>query len=166
MLTKWLLGLDRSWKIGIAVALAVVIGLVVWQTEFRGPTPECRPVIDMLDYNKAQAVQIESKVDKNNNGIPTIAEESAYRAWADGMAEHAQKVNTPDLAVHAVQLATLAGQFASKLDAYRIASQGRVQGAPAPAEAYELSAINSRIAEEMAALSKACPRQRSLTDLF
>ncbi|MFX5126494.1 hypothetical protein ABTC57_18760, partial [Acinetobacter baumannii] len=76
------MSLDRSWKIGIAVALTVVIGLVVWQTEFRGPTPECKPVREMLDYNKAQAVQIESKIDKNGNGVPTIAEETAYRAWA------------------------------------------------------------------------------------
>ncbi|MDR3659963.1 MAG: hypothetical protein P4L86_06070 [Mycobacterium sp.] len=164
MLTKWLLSLDRSWKIGIAVALAVVVGLIVWQTEFRGPTAECRPVRDMLDYNKAQAVQIESKADKS--GIPTMAEETAYRAWADGMAERAQKVTAADVAVHAVQLATLSSQFASALDAYRIAAQGRAPGAPAPTEAYQLSAINAQISDEMKALNDACPAQRKLTDLF
>ncbi|MGX9675077.1 hypothetical protein [Mycobacterium sp. HM-7] len=166
MLTRWLLSLDRSWKIGIAVSLAVVIGIVVWQTQFRGPTPQCKPVRDMLDYNKAQAVQIESKIDKNSGGVPTIAEETAYRAWADGMAERAQKVTGDKVAANAVQLATLASQFASALDAYRIAAQGRAPGAPAPTEAYQLSAINAQITEQMKALSDACPAQRKLTDIF
>nr|WP_238391539.1 MULTISPECIES: hypothetical protein [unclassified Mycolicibacterium] len=165
-MTKWLLSLDRSWKIGVAVALTVVIGLLVWQTKFRAPTSECQPVRDMLDYNKAQAVQIESKIDKNSKGVPTIAEETAYRAWADGMAERAQKVTGNGVAVHAVQLATLASQFTSALDAYRIAAQGRAPGAPAPTEAYQLSAINAQITDEMKALNDACPTHRKWNDVF
>ncbi|MUL66110.1 hypothetical protein BOO86_16665 [Mycobacterium sp. CBMA 234] len=160
------MSLDRSWKIGVAVALTVVIGLLVWQTKFRGPTAECQPVREMLDYNKAQAVQIESKIDKNSKGIPTIAEETAYRAWADGMAERAQKVTANGVAVHAVQLATLASQFTSALDAYRIAAQGRAPGAPAPTEAYQLSAINAQITDEMKALNDACPTHRKWNDIF
>ncbi|MBN9635839.1 MAG: hypothetical protein J0H22_11690, partial [Actinobacteria bacterium] len=90
----------------------------------------------------------------------------AYRAWADGMAERAQKVTGDKVAAHAVQLATLASQFASALDAYRIAAQGRAPGAPAPTEAYQLSAINAQITEQMKALTDACPAQRKLTDIF
>ena len=60
----------------------------------------------------------------------------------------------------------IGAQFASALDSYRIAAQGRAPGAPAPTEAYQLSAINVQITDQMKALSDACPAQRKLTDLF
>ncbi|MGB8407383.1 MAG: hypothetical protein WCE30_25310 [Mycobacterium sp.] len=166
MLTRWLLSLDRSWKIGIAVALAVVVGLLVWQTKFRGPTPECQPVLDILSYNKSQAQFIDSKTDKNSNGIPTISQETAYRAWADGLAERAQKVNRGDLAVRAVQLATLSSDFVGKLDELRIAMQGRAPGAPAPAEFYQANFISSQIDDQIAELKKACPAHREWFKLW
>lgn len=160
MLTRWLLGLDRSWKIGIAVALAVVIGLLVWQTKFRGPTPDCQPVVDIMNYNKAQAQLIESKTDKNSNGAPTVAQETAYRAWADGLAERSQKVTRADLAAHAVQLATLSSEFVGKLDDLRIAMQGKPAGAQPPAEYYQANFISSQIDDQIAALKQACPAHR------
>ena len=125
-MTKWLIGLDRSWKIGIAVALAVVIGVLVWQTKFRGPTPECVPVVDILNFNTSQAKLIDSKTDKNASGAPTVAQETAYRAWADGLTDRAQKVTRGDLQAHAIQLAQLSSEFVSKLDDLRIAMQGQI----------------------------------------
>jgi hypothetical protein len=82
------------------------------------------------------------------------------------MAERAQKVTGDKVAANAVQLAALASQFTAALDAYRIAAQGRAPGAPAPTEAYQLSAINVQITEQMKALTDACPAQRKLTDIF
>lgn len=166
VLTRWLLGLDRSWKIAIAVALAVVIGVLVWQVKFRGPTPGCEPVLDILSYNKSQAQLIDSKTDKNSGGVPTIAQESAYRAWADGLAERAQKVNRGDLAAHSVQLATLASEFVGKLDDLRIAMQGKPAGGQPPTEYYQANFISSQIDEQIAALKQACPAHREWYKLF
>lgn len=166
MLTRWLIGLDRSWKIGIAVALAVVIGLLVWQTKFRGPTPECVPVVDILNFNTAQAKLIDSKTDKNSNGVPTIAQETAYRAWADGLTDRAQKVTRGDLQARAIQLATLSSEFVSKLDDLRIAMQGRAPGAQPPTEYYQANFISTQIDDQIAALKQACPAHREWYKFF
>ncbi|MEZ0051398.1 hypothetical protein ABIA30_002396 [Mycobacterium sp. MAA66] len=167
MLTRWLFELDRKWKIAIAVVLVIVAALwIVRQTVFNQPSEDCKPVLDILSYNKSQAQFIDSKTDKNSNGIPTIAQETAYRAWADGLAERAQKVNRGDLAVHAVQLATLSSDFVGKLDELRIAMQGRAPGAPPPAEFYQANFVSSQIDDQIAELKKACPAEREWFKLW
>jgi hypothetical protein len=167
VLTRWLLGLDRRWKIAIALALVVIVALwIVRQTVFNKPSEDCKPVIDILNYNKSQAQLIDSRIDKNSNWVPNVAQETAYRAWADGLAERAQKVNRGDLAVHAVQLATLASEFVGKLDDLRIAMQGKPAGGQPPVEFYQANFISSQIDDQTAALKKACPAQREWSKLW
>jgi len=167
VLIRWILELERRWKIVIAVVLVVVAALwIVRQTVFNTPSQDCQPVIDILNYNKAQAQLIDSKTDKNSNGIPNVAQETAYRAWADGLADRAQKVNRGDLAARAVQLATLASEFVGKLDDLRIAMQGRPPGGQPPAEYYQANFISVQIDEQIAALKKACPAQREWFKLW
>ena len=160
VLTRWLLSLDRSWKIGIAVALAVIVGLLVWQTKFRGPTGECQPVRAMLDYNTSQLQNLNSKTGKGPNGAPSVADVAAYRAWSDGLADKTQQITGGDVAAHAVQLATLSSQLVGNLDAWRIASQGRAPGAPQPAEYYQFVFVREQMVDQLGALEKACPAHR------
>ena len=124
-------------------------------TVFDGPSEECRPVKDLLDYNRSQAEHIASKTG-DEQGVPTAAEETAYQAWADGMAERAQKVSSPDLARTATTVASLANEFVGKLSLLRAQTQSRAPGAPAPPAAYEMAALNARISNNLDELAKAC----------
>jgi hypothetical protein len=147
--------LDRRWWVAIAVAVVPVVALVLRYTVFAGPSEECRPVKDLLDFNRSQGEQIASKTG-DAQGIPTIAEESAYQAWADGMAERAQKVTSPDLARTATTVATLANEFVGKLSLVRSQADSRAPGAPAPPAVYEMAALNARISNNLEELAKAC----------
>jgi hypothetical protein len=144
----------RLWVyVGVIVVVAVALGLRY--TVFDRTSEECRPVKDLLDFSRSQAEHIASK-SGDEQGIPTAAEETAYQAWADGMAERAQKVTSPDLARTATTVATLANEFVGQLSVVRTQAQDRAPGAPAPPAAYEMAALNARISENLAQLSKAC----------
>ena len=144
----------RLWVyIGVVVVVAVAMGLRY--TVFAGPSEECRPVKDLLDFNRSQGEQIASKTG-DAKGIPSVAEESAYQAWADGLAERAQKVNSPDLARTATTVATLANEFVGKFADLRAQSNSRAPGAAAPPAAYEMAALNARISNSFDELAKAC----------
>jgi len=147
--------LDRRWWVAIAVAVVAVAALVLRYTVFAGPSEECRPVKDLLDFNRSQGAQIASKTG-DAKGIPTVAEEAAYQAWADGMAERAQKVSSPDLARTATTVATLANDFVGKLALARSQTDSRAPGAPAPPAVYEMAALNARISNGLDELAKAC----------
>jgi len=167
VLIRWILELERRWKIVIAVVLVAVAAMwIVRQTVFNTPSEDCKPVIDILNYNKAQAQLIDSKTDKDKGGVPNVAQETAYRAWADGLADRAQKVSRGDLAVHAVQLATLASEFTGKLDDLRIAMAGHAPGSQPPAEYYQANFLSVQIDEQIAALKQACPAQREWFKLW
>jgi hypothetical protein len=144
----------RLWVyIGVVVVVAVALGLRY--TVFDRPSEECRPVKELLDFNRAQGEHIASKTD-DSQGIPTAAEETAYQAWADGMAERAQKVTAPDLARTATTVAALANEFVGQMSLLRTQADTRAPGAPAPPAAYEMAALNARISENLDQLSKAC----------
>ena len=144
----------RLWiYIGVVVVVAIALGLRY--TVFSAPSEECRPVKDMLDFNRAQGEHIASKTG-DQQGIPTAAEDVAYQAWADGLAERAQKVNSPDLARTATTVATLANEFVGKLPQVRAQAESRAPGAPAPPAAYEMMALNARITQNLDELAKAC----------
>ncbi|HTI73414.1 MAG TPA: hypothetical protein VL634_00355 [Mycobacterium sp.] len=144
----------RLWiYIGVVAVVAVALGLRY--TVFGGPSEECRPVKDMLDFNRSQGEHIASKTG-DQQGIPTAAEDVAYQAWADGLAERAQKVNSPDLARTATTVATLANEFVGKLPQVRAQAESRAPGAPAPPAAYEMMALNARITQNLDELAKAC----------
>jgi hypothetical protein len=147
--------LDRRWWVAIAVVVVAVAALVLRYTVFAGPSEECRPVKDLLDFNRSQGEQIASKTG-DAKGIPTVAEEAAYQAWADGMAERAQKVTSPDLARTATTVATLANDFVGKLSLVRSQIDARAPGAPAPPAVYEMAALNARISNGLDELAKAC----------
>jgi hypothetical protein len=147
--------LDRRWWVAIGVAVVAAVALVLQYTVFDRPSEECRPVKELLDFNRSQGEQIASKTG-DEQGIPTAAEETAYQAWADGLAERAQKVNSPDLATTATTVASLANELVGKLSIVRAQAESRAPGAPAPPAAYEMMALNARISENLDQLAKAC----------
>jgi hypothetical protein len=122
---------------------------------FDRPPEGCRPVEDLLDFNRSQAEHMASKTG-DEQGIPTVADDAAYQAWADGLAERAQKVTSPDLAQRSVTVAKLANEFVGKLPVVRAQAQSRAPGAPAPPAVFEMMALNARISENLAELAKAC----------
>jgi hypothetical protein len=145
--------LDRRWWIAIGVAVVAVVGLVY--TVIRKPPEECRPVQELLEFNRSQAALIESKTG-DSEGVPTTADEAVYRVWADGLAERARQVTAPELVRTSAQIANLADQFVGKMATLRTQTQSRAPGAPAPPAVYEMAALNDQIARNVAELSDAC----------
>jgi hypothetical protein len=148
------MNLDRRWWAAIGVAVVAVVALVSY-TVFDRPSEECRPVNDLLDFNRSQAEHIASKTG-DEQGIPSVADDAAYQAWADGLAERAQKVTAPELARTSTTVASLANEFAGNLPVLRAQTESRAPGAPAPPAAYEMMALNARISENLNELAKAC----------
>jgi len=147
--------IDRRWWPAIGVAAIAAVALVLSYTVFNRPSEECRPVKDLLDFSRSQAEHIASKTG-DEQGVPSAAEDAAYQAWADGLAERAQKVTAPELARTSTTVANLANEFVGKLPIVRAQSESRAPGAPAPPVAYEMAALNARITEDLAELAKAC----------
>ena len=148
--------LARRWMFTIVAVVIAVVALAVSQLGLFGPSSEeCRPVKDLLAFNKSQAEQIASKT-ADSKGIPTVAEEGAYQAWADGLAERAQNVHEPDLARDATQLASLANEFVGKFAEVRTEANSRAPGAPAPPAVFQMDVLNSQIADTLKKLSDAC----------
>ena len=147
--------LDRRVWLAIGVAVVAAVALVLSYTVFDRPSEECRPVKDLLDFNRSQAEHVASKTG-DEQGVPTVAEDAAYQVWADGLAERAQKVTAPDLARTATTVASLANEFVGKLPILRAQTDSRAPGAPAPPAAYEMMALNARISENLDELAKAC----------
>jgi hypothetical protein len=146
---------DRRWWAAIGVAVIAVAALVLSYTVFDRPSEECRPVKDLLDFNRSQGEQIASKTG-GEQGIPSVADDPAYQAWADGLAARAQKVTSPDLAQTSATVAKLANEFVGQLPVVRAQAQSRAPGAPAPPAAFEMAALNARINDKLAELAKAC----------
>ncbi len=149
------MNLDRRWWIAIGVVVVVLVALVVSRTVLRPPPEECGPVQELLDFNRSQSAAIESKF-ADSQGIPSPSEEAAYQAWADGLADRAQNVSSPDLALMAGQVAGLADEFVRKLATLRAQADARAPGAPAPPAVYELAGLNEMITRKLAELSDAC----------
>jgi hypothetical protein len=148
--------LDRRWWVAIAVAVVALSALALSRSGLFGPSSqECRPVKDLLDFNRAQAEQIADKT-ADAKGVPSVAEEGAYQAWADGLAERAQSVHEPDLAKDATQLASLANEFVAKFSDLRVEAQSRAPGAPTPPAVFQMDVLNTQIAESLKRLSDAC----------
>ena len=140
----------------IAVLVVAIVALVANHFGLFGKSSQdCRPVKDMLDFNHAQAEQIAAK-SGDSQGVPTVAEESAYQAWADGLAERAQNVHEPELARDATQLASLAGEFVGKFSELRSEAGSRAPGAPPPPAMFQMDLLNTQIADSIKKLSDAC----------
>lgn len=147
--------LDRRWWIAIGVVVVTLIALAY--TMLRQPPEECRPVQELLDFNRSQAEIIESK-SEGAEGLPSAADELAYQEWADGLTERARNIDTPELRFTAVEVADLATEFVRKLPQVRSASDSQAPGAPAPPIAYEMAALDDQIQRKLAELSDACSR--------
>jgi hypothetical protein len=148
--------LDRRWWIAIAVVVVVAVALIVNRIAFQ-PPEECKPVQDLLAYNQAQTEVIKSKTG-DSEGIPSQAEEAAYRAWADGLASRAQNVSAPDFAFTAGQVASLADEFVDKMGSLRSQAASRAPGAPTPPAVFEMDALSTQISQKLGELSDACSR--------
>jgi len=143
--------LDRRWWVAIGVVVVVLVALVYsW---VKRPPAECAPVQDLLAYNQQQSEQIG---DGSGEGIPTVADVAAYRAWADGVTERANKVTDPNLLATSVQVAELAHRFVDQMDAVRVQVQTRAPGAPPPPAYFEMTAINDQLIAKLKELSSAC----------
>jgi hypothetical protein len=148
--------LDRRWWVAIAVVALSAVALGLSQTNLFGrSSEECGPVKDLLDFSRSQSEQIESKFG-DAEGVPSAAEDVAYQAWADGLAERAGKVTAPDLAATSTQVAYLANEFVAKLPEVRAQAGARAPGAPAPPAVFETMALNTQIVEKLKELSDAC----------
>ncbi|OBB36376.1 hypothetical protein [Mycobacterium sp. 852002-51961_SCH5331710] len=145
--------LDRRWWIAIAVVAIAFVALVY--SSLQKPPEECRPVLDLLEFNKQQNDLINAK-SEGAEGPPTQAEEIAYQQWADGLSERARNIDTPELRFTAVEVADLAGQFVQKMPKARAETQSRAPGAPPPQVFYEMSALDTQIRRKLAELSEAC----------
>lgn len=139
----------------MAIAVVVIAIVALVYSQLQKPPEECRPVLDLLEYNKQQNELISSK-SEGAEGAPTAAEELAYQQWADGLAERARKVDAPELRFTAVEAADLAGAFVQKMPQARAESESRAPGAPAPQIYYEMSAIDTQLRRKLAELSEAC----------
>ncbi|HTY28254.1 MAG TPA: hypothetical protein VMD51_08935 [Mycobacterium sp.] len=140
------------WILTISVVV-VALGFGVWTTFFDKQPEKCKPVTEMLNFNRSQSALISSK---GGDGAPNAAEQTAYQQWADGLAERAQKVTDPQLAAKATDLAQLAGEFVAGLPRMRAETEARAPGAPAPAVLYQMSALNDQITTKISELSQAC----------
>ena len=148
--------LDRRWWVAIGVVVVALSAFALSRSGLFGPSSqECRPVKDVLDFNRSQAEQIANKT-ADAKGVPTVAEEGAYQAWADGLAERAQNVHEPDLARDATQLASLANEFVAKFSDLRVEAQSRAPGAPAPPAVFQMDVLNTQISDSLKKLSDAC----------
>lgn len=147
--------MTRTRLIVLACVLLLGIGIPAWQYFTRGPSSEdCAPVVALLDYNREQSEQIQAK--DADDALPGVAADSAYQQWADGLAQRAQDVTNPDLAIQAIQVADLASQFTVKLPQLRAATEAQAPGAPTPEIAYEMDALNTQIVNQLSQLSDAC----------
>ena len=148
--------IDRRWWVAIGIVAIAAVALGLSQTGLLGrSSEECRPVNDLLDFNRSQAEHIESKFD-DAEGVPSAAEDTAYQAWADGLAERAGRVTAPELAGTSTQVAYLANEFVAKLPEVRAQASARAPGAPAPPAVFEAMALNTQIVDKLAELSDAC----------
>ncbi len=148
--------LDRRWWVAIGVVVTVAVVLVLSNTVFDGPSEECKPVQEMLDFNNSQGELIASKASDTDPAVPTVAEDAAYQQWADGLAQRAQEVNDPNLGNTAVQVAHAASQFVAMLPRARSESEARAPGAPPPPVYFEMTLLNQRIIEGLDQLADAC----------
>ncbi len=150
------MNLASRWKFTIGAVVLAAVALAVSRLGLFGASSEdCRPVKDLLAFNKAQTEQIAAKT-ADSKGVPTVAEEGAYQLWADGLASRAQNVHEPELARDATQLASLAGEFVGKFGEVRTDAQSRAPDAPPPPAVFQMELLNTQIADTLRKLSDAC----------
>ncbi|PIB74806.1 hypothetical protein CQY22_011845 [Mycolicibacterium brumae] len=111
------------------------------------PPEECEPVLELLKYNQEQGQLIADKPEANA---------SDYRVWADGLADRSAKVADPSLAVEAVKLASLAGDFAS---VYAKMPEPPADGAEPPRELFQMQMLDTQIRDQIAELQRRCPTE-------
>ncbi|BBZ02338.1 hypothetical protein MCHIJ_17750 [Mycolicibacterium chitae] len=148
------MNINRRLIIWPAIILVAVVGLVLSETVFNRTSEECVPVRDLLEFNAAQAKEIEDLEQSSGQDAGVIE----YQEWADGLAERAGKVTDPALATHAIRVADLASRFTIKLPQLRAESgSGAAAGQKTPPIVYEMYLVNAQITDEINQLLEACP---------
>lgn len=147
--------LNRRWWVAIAAFIVVAVAIVVSETVLNRTSEECGPVVELLEFNQAQARQIEEH-SNDSAELPTVADDAAYQQWADGLAQRAQQISDPDLAATAIRMADLASQFVTKLPQLRAEAETHTPGAPTPDVVTDMNFLNARISQETAELTDAC----------
>ncbi|CAJ1578899.1 hypothetical protein [[Mycobacterium] wendilense] len=148
------MGFKRRVWVYLAVVVLAVGALVLNETVFNRTSEECKPVRELLEFNHAQAQEID-EIEQNSGQDAGVIE---YQEWADGLAERAGKVTDPALAVSAIRVADLASRFAIKLPQLRAESgSGPAPGQHTPPIVYEMYLVNAQITEEINKLLEACP---------
>jgi hypothetical protein len=145
--------LDWRWWVAIGVVVIALIALIY--SRLTAPPEECKPVLELLEYNSSQGQLIREKT-ADEEGVPTAADEIAYQAWADGLAERARNVDEPSLRFTAIEVADLAATFVRTMPEVRAAAESRVPGAPTPAVVFEQAARSDQIQRKLAELADAC----------
>jgi len=145
--------LDRRWWVAAGV-VAIVLAALIY-SRLTAPPPECEPVLELLDYNRAQAAAIREK-SGDAEGLPTPPEELAYQQWADGLAERARNIDRDDLRIAAVDVADLAAVFVRTMREVREAAEQRAPGAPPPPQLYELTVLDGQLQRKLGELADAC----------
>lgn len=128
-----------------STTLIVIVVMAVFYVFRDKPSEECQPVLELLKYNQQQGQVIADKPGANA---------SDYRVWADGLADRSAKVADPELAVEAVKLAGLAGDFAAVYAKMPAAPTGA--GEP-PRELFQMQVLDTQIREQIAELQRRCP---------
>jgi hypothetical protein len=148
------MGFKRRVWIYLAVVVLAVGALVLSETAFNQTSEECVPVRELLEFNQAQAKEIE-ELEETSGADAGVIE---YQEWADGLAQRAGKVTDPELVSSAIRVAQLASQFATKLPQLRAETgEGAATGQKTPPIVYEMYLVNAQLTEEINKLLEACP---------
>ncbi|MGK2879582.1 MAG: hypothetical protein ACSLE6_01865 [Mycobacterium sp.] len=135
----------------IACVAILGIGASAYSTFLRGySSQDCAPVVAMLEFNHQQTELIGSTEAQGSSS------DGLYQQWADGLAQRAQQVNNPALAVQAIDLADLASTFVAKLPQLNAVADSQGPGAPTPRIKSEMDVLNTQILNTLAGLSDAC----------
>jgi hypothetical protein len=149
----------RRFQFTLLAVVIVVVGAVAWHF-FGGPSSkDCAPVRELLSFNKSQTDLLNSKTHIPEKGSTEQATEPSdldYRNWADGLADRAAKVTSPELAGHAKELAQTADRLVrARLD-FDAQSAHTAPGAATPPAGIAVAAFNDEFEARVKQLATTC----------
>lgn len=150
----------RRWVAIACVLIAAAGALTAWR--IHDETQPCWPVRQLIDFNRAAQDNLKAKTYMPPAGSydePRVPSGADYRAWTDGLAQRADRVTTPDLAVHAHRMPDLAREYLhlSNVMNDQISRQPVGQPTQLPPEANDVAKIARQFDTELRALNEACP---------
>jgi hypothetical protein len=144
----------------VVVLVAIAVAAGVWWLFFRGPSSaQCAPVQELLAFNKTQIDAMNAKTHIPAPGSHEAATEPSaldYQAWADGLADRAAKVTSPELSGQATELAQTADRLVRARIDFDAQSAHTAPGAPAPPAAMAVAAFNDEFEARVKQLATTC----------